>query len=119
MQKFRTRNGLQERCFRFGLDTIWLTDKLPKKRAAWVITDQLIRSSTSIGANLIEGSASSSRREFKKFFEIALKSANETGYWLELLQQSELINPEEIEPLIIEGAQIASMIAAGVIKLKS
>jgi four helix bundle protein len=76
--KFKT--DLKLRCYKFSLEIIALTDKLPNKRSAWIITDQLIRSATSIGANLIEARASSSRLEFKKFYEIALKSSNETKY---------------------------------------
>src|SRR3989344_3962814 len=45
---------LKRRCFDFSLDVISLTDDLPKKRSAWVIADQLIRASTSIGANLAD-----------------------------------------------------------------
>jgi len=73
----------------------------------------------SIGANLIEAKASSSRLEYKKFFEISLKSANETIYWLSLLRDSQLSNSQTINPLIDEVAEIANMIGAGVIKLKS
>ena len=109
---------LKQRCFKFSLDVIALTDNLPKKRSAWVIADQLIRSSTSIGANLVEARASSSRLEFKKFYEIALKSANETIYWLELLRDAKLANEKEIDVLLREVDEISRMIGAGVIKLK-
>lgn len=50
--------------------------------------DQLVRSATSIGANLVEGKAGSSRRDWKRFFVIALKSANETKYWLCLIRDT-------------------------------
>jgi len=68
-----------------SLKIISLYDDLPNKKSAWIIGDQLIRSITSIGANLVEATASSSRLEFKKFNEISLKSANESKYWLGLL----------------------------------
>lgn len=109
---------IKNRCYKFSLDIIQMADSLPKKRSAWVIEDQLIRSATSIGANLIEAKASSSRLEFKKFNEIALKSANETIYWLELLKDSRFIEPAVIESLIDEVNQIAKMLASGIIKLK-
>jgi four helix bundle protein len=69
---------------------------LPNKRSAWIIIDQLIRSATSIGANLIEARAASSRLEFKRFYEISLKSANETKYWLCLLRDARLAGKEKI-----------------------
>lgn len=114
--KFKT--DLKHRCYKFSLDIIALADTLPNKKSAWIIIDQLIRSATSIGANLIEASASSSRIEFKKFNEIALKSANETKYWLCLLRDSHLSDQTVINKLLDEVCEIANMLAAGVLKLK-
>lgn len=73
---------------------------------------------TSIGANLTEAKASSSRAEFKKFYEIALKSANESKYWLRLLVESELITRHDFDAINNELEEITKMIAAGVLKLK-
>ena len=83
-----------------------------------MITDQLIRSATSIGANLIEGRAASSRLEFKKFHEIALKSANETKYWLSMLRDTNLVDQGLVNPLLVEVTEFANMLGAGVLKLK-
>ena len=105
-------------CYRFSLDIISLTDALPNKRSAWVISDQLIRAATSIGANIVEARASSSRLEFKKFYEIALKSANETKYWLGLLRDSKLVYNNKIDGILKEATELANMLAAGVMKLK-
>lgn len=84
--KFKT--DLKGRCYKFSLDVIAFIDTLPNQRSCWLIADQLLRSAMSVGANLIEGSAASSRLEFKKYHETALKSANETKYWLSLLKDS-------------------------------
>ena len=113
------KSNLKNRCYQFSLNVIALTDNLPNKRSAWVITDQLITAATSIGANLVEARASSSRLEFKKFYEISLKSANETKYWLSLLKSAKLINGEAIIPLLDEITEISNMLGAGVIKLKN
>ena len=59
--KVKFKSDIRERCYAFSLLIIALADTLPQKRSAWIITDQLIRSATSIGANLIEAKASSSR----------------------------------------------------------
>ncbi len=75
--KAKFKSDLKLRCYRFSLQVIELADSLPNKKSVWIIVDQLIRSATSIGANLVEARASSSRVEFKKFYEISLKSANE------------------------------------------
>ncbi len=113
------KSDLKERCFNFGLKIILICDSLPNRRSNWIISDQLIRSSTSIGANLTEARASSSRLEFKKFYEIALKSANETIYWLELLKKTNRSKEREIDLLLQEVSEIAKMLGAGVIKLKN
>ena len=111
--------NLRGRCYKFSLDLISLIDSLPNQRSCWIIADQLIRSGTSIGANLIEAKASSSRLEFKKFYEISLKSANETEYWLGLLKDLGKTKKEKIEILLKELREISNMIAAGVIRLKN
>lgn len=121
MQNYNSKfkSDLKDRCYRFSLGVIALTDTLPSKRSSWVITDQVIRSATSIGANLIEARASSSRLEFKKFNEISLKSANETKYWLALLRDAKLADNNVINELLAEVTEIANMLAAGVLKLKN
>ena len=118
MQNSKYRIDLKNRCYTFSLSIISLIDTLPNKRAAWIIGDQLLRSAISIGANLIEGSTASSRLEYKKFYEIALKSANETKYWLMLLKDSKIINTQEVEKILQEVIEIANMLAVGVMRLK-
>ncbi len=119
MQSSKVKTDLRNRCYKLGLNIIAITNLLPNRRSAWIISDQLIRSATSIGANLIEAKASSSRLEYKKFYEIALKSANESVYWLSLLRDSGLANIRDINPLLAELNEIANMLGAGVIRLKS
>jgi|SRR3989344_3652725 len=120
MQNYNSKfkSDLKTRCYQFSLEIISFMDTLPNKRAAWIIADQLLRSAMSIGANLIEGSAASSRLEYKKFYEIALKSANETKYWLALLRDSGIAEKQKVEELLKEATEIANMLAAGVMKLK-
>ncbi|MDP3057637.1 MAG: four helix bundle protein [bacterium] len=119
MNSANYKTDLRERCYKFSLDIISLTDFLPNKRSAWVITDQLIRSATSVGANIIEARASSSRLEFKKFYEISLKSANETKYWLGLLRDTKLADANRVNNLLSEVTEISNMLASGVLKLKN
>lgn len=120
MQNYNAKfkSDLKGRCYNFGLCVIRVTDGLPNKRSAWIIADQVIRAATSIGANLTEARASSSRLEFKKFNEIALKSANEAKYWLELLADAGLVDRGVVRGLTTEVSEIASMLASGILKLK-
>ncbi len=74
--KSNRKNEFQDRTYRFALEVIHLIDRLPKDRTAGPIIDQLIRSATSIGANVVEAQASSSKKDYANFFTYALKSAN-------------------------------------------
>ncbi len=112
------KSDLKTRCYKFSLDLISFIDILPNQRSCWIIADQLLRSGMSIGANLVEASASSSRLEFKKFHEIALKSANETKYWLGLLRDSGKTDKEKANKLLTEVTELSNMIAAGILRLK-
>jgi|SRR3989344_1591825 len=111
-------NNVKLRAYQFSLDIISFVNRLPNKRAFWSIGDQLLRSATSIGANMIEGQASSSKREFLKFYQISLKSANETKYWLCLLRDSYNELMPQCRNLLDEATQISNMLGSSVLTLK-
>ena len=77
-QNSKIKTGLRERSYSFSVKMIKLVETFPEKRIYWIISDQLLRSATSIGANIFEAKSASSKRDFIKYYEIALKSANET-----------------------------------------
>lgn len=112
------KSNIKYRSYKFSLLIIRFISGLPEKRVYWVIGDQLLRCATSIGANIVEAQSSSSRREFIKFYEIALKSANETKYWLCLLRDSDLIKKEEIGDLLNEAIELSKMIGSSLLTLK-
>ena len=85
----------------------------------WSLVDQNIRSAGSIGANVVEAKASSSKRDYTHYFEIALKSANETIYWLMVLRETADISlKSEIEVLYREAVEISRILGASVLTLK-
>lgn len=90
------KQEFKRRCFNFSLSILKLGETLREKRTNWILLDQLIRAATSIGANIVEGGNSTSRKEFINYFQIALKSASETLYWLALLKEINA-NKEEID----------------------
>ena len=106
------------RAYKFSLSIIFFVNELPNKRGFWSIGDQLLRSATSIGANMIEAKSSSSKRDFIKFYEIALKSSNETKYWLCLLRDSYRELKPKSEDLLKEAVEISNMIGSSVLTLK-
>lgn len=73
-------NKFRNRCYHLTINVLQLIALLPNQKVYQSLSDQLFRSIGSIGANLIEAKSSSSRREYIKFYEIALKSANESKY---------------------------------------
>lgn len=77
MSRLKTQNhnsifktNIKYRAYNFPLQIIEFISKFPNKRIYWIILDQLLRSATSIGANIVEAKSSSSKREFIKYFEI-------------------------------------------------
>ena len=106
------------RAYKFSIKIIKFVSKFPNKRIFWIISDQLIRAATSIGANIIEAQAASSKKDFIKFYEIALKSANETKYWLGLLRDATNVDKKEINELLKEADEIAKILGASLLTLK-
>lgn len=117
-QNLNFKTDLRKRGFRFSLMILKFVKELPNERIYWVIVDQLLRASMSIGANIIEAKSSSSRRDFIRFYEISLKSANETKYWLYLLREGKLTGTAKSEPLIKEVEEIANMLGSSLLTLK-
>lgn len=112
-------NNLKDRTYKFALLAIKFISKLPNKRLYWIIGDQLLRSATSIGANIIEAKGASSKKDFINFYSYSLKSANETIYWLSLLRDAKTLKTDYFEILIKEAEELAKMIAASIITMKS
>ena len=106
------------RCYSLSLSVIQLIDALNIKRIFYSLIDQLLRSSTSIGANLVEARAAHSKKDFIKFYEISLKSSNETKYWLCLLRDGLKVDKNKINDLLKEVNEISKIIASIVVKLK-
>jgi len=99
--------------------TIFLVDKFPSKRSAWVISDQLIRASTSIGANIIEAQAASSRRDFINFLNHALKSGNETKFWFVLSKDLNQKLIKEVDVLLNETKELTKILGSSIMTLKN
>ena len=106
------------RCYNFSLSIIQLIDSIYIKQIFYSLINQLLRSSTSVGANLVEARSAHSKKDFIKFYEISLKSSNETKYWLCLLRDGLKIDKNKIDNLLSEINEISKIIATIIIKLK-
>jgi len=124
MSNLKTKSQIQKsknvriRAYNFSLAVINMVKEFPQNKIYLIFSDQLLRPVTSIGANLIEAKSSSSKRDFIRFYEIALKSCNEAVYWLHLLRDGRLFNQEKLEPLIEEATEIGRMIGSSLLTLK-
>jgi len=117
MLNVKSKNTRQ-RAYFFSLEVIKLVKEFPQNKVYLIFTDQLLRAATSIGANLIEAKSSSSKKDFTRFYEIALKSCNETIYWLCLLRDSKLVEKGKIESLLGEATEIGKMIGSSLLTLR-
>ncbi len=93
-------------------------DTLPKDACIDIIGKQLLRSATSIGANIVEAKGSSSKKDFTNFFSHALKSANESLYWFGLLRDAKKINNAQLEYLLNETQELANILGSSILTLK-
>ena len=116
--KFKNQD-IKTRTYQFSLSTLKFLEQLPKNYIYQTIGKQLLRSSTSIGANIIEAQAGSSKRDFTNFISHSLKSANETIYWLNLLQDSIKSKSSHLNILIKECNEIAKILGASMLRLKN
>jgi len=99
-QNSKPKTNLKRRAYKYSIEMIEFLDTLPKDTSSQVITKQLVRSATSIGANIVEAKGASPKRDFTNFFSHSLKSANESLYWLWLLRDAKKIDNTQLEHLV-------------------
>jgi four helix bundle protein len=117
-QSSKLKTDLKHRAYRYSISVIEFIDTLSKDTSTEIIAKQLLRSATSVGANIVEAKGSSSKRDFTNFFSYALKSANESLYWLGLLRGAKRINNAQIEYLLSETEELANILGSSVLTLK-
>jgi len=110
--------NIRHRCFHFAKEVISFVSECKYERIHFSIFDQLIRSATSIGANVVEGGSGSTKKDFINFFFVALKSPNETKYWLCLIRDTLRVNQDTVEALLKEADEISKIIAAIILSAK-
>lgn len=115
--------SIQERTKQFALRAItvyrFINEKSHFNSAEAIISKQFLRSSTSIGANCSEAKSAQSTKDFISKYEIALKEANETKYWIELLIESNLIPEKKLSLIHQEIKEIIAILTASINKLKT
>ena len=112
-------NVVEEKTKAFALRIVRLYQYLREKKKEYVLSKQVVKSGTSIGANVKEAIRAQSKPDFYAKLYIALKEASETEYWLELLERSELVSSESLSHLIHDCGSIRRMLVTSVNTAKS
>jgi four helix bundle protein len=105
-------NAIKDKSFGFALKVVKLCKSLQEERREYVLSKQLLRSGTAIGALVREAEQAESRADFAHKMSIALKEANETLYWLDLLHQSEYMSSQVYEPLRIDSEELFRLLTS-------
>ena len=103
----------------FAKKVVLLCRELKTRNIESSIRDQLLRSGTSVGANIHEAQYAQGTKDFISKFEIALKECNESEYWLELLYETNGITSEEFKALQKQCVDLRRMLVASVTTMKS
>jgi four helix bundle protein len=104
-----TPEELKARTKAFALRIVRLVDAMPRSQAGQIISRQLLRSATSVGANYRAACRAQSRSEFAAKLSIVVEEADETLYWLELLKESGLIKPGLLTEVIREADELVAI----------
>ena len=107
-------NLLRDKSFAFALRTIKLNKYLVSEHHEYTLSKQVLRSGTSIGANVEESIHAQSKSDFVHKLSIAQKEACETSYWLRLLKESDFIKPNLADSLLSDCDQLQRLLAASV-----
>ncbi len=113
------KEEFDKRIYRYAIRIVKLVDTFSKDISSQVIARQLMRSGTSIVANIVEAKSASSKKDYINFFSYSLKSANESKMWLKLAIDTEKANKEILTELLDETIELAKILGASIITMKN
>lgn len=111
-------NIIQGKSFHFAVPIVNLCRYLQAEQKEYILTKQLLRSGTSIGANAAESHQAQSRSDFISKLNIALKEAYETNYWLRLLHETRYLKQDEFQSIIHDCQEIEKLLLSIIKSLK-
>ena len=101
---------IKERTFQFAVAIVQFVNELPKTTAGYALGRQLIRSGTSIGANVEEAAGARTKKEFINAMNIAKREARETLFWLRVIAQAGLVSLQIIQPVLSEADELVRIL---------
>ena len=105
-------NVIVDKTFALAVRVVNLYKYITAEKNEYVLSKQLLRSGTSIGANVAEGEKAQSKADFYSKMSIALKEANETDYWLRLLYNTEYLNEKQFASISADIAEIVAILTS-------
>ena len=118
MKQVEFNKRFAERLIRFTVEVMKFTDKYQKKRTLQPVFKQLIRSASSIGANVTDAHGAHSKKDFANYFQIALKSAKETKYWFVVIKHYDKKMKNEVDKLLAELNEFIKIIMSSLVTLR-
>ena len=112
-------NALVDLSKQFAVETIKLCTALKENRKGNILLNQLLRSGTSIGANIHEANYAASKADFINKLQIALKESYETEYWLGLFKETDIITREDYNNLFRQCSKIRKLLIASITTAKT
>ena len=105
-------NTIRVKSKQFAIRCIRLYQYLSEQKHEYVLSKQLLRSGTSIGANIKEGLRGQSRADFAAKMNIALKEASECEYWIELLHETDYLSDQECESILTDCVELIKILTS-------
>ena len=115
----KTNNAVAEKSFRFSVRIVRLSRYLDTEMKEYTLSKQILRSGTSIGALISEAKYAQSRADFLNKLTIALKEANETLYWIDLLHETDYLNSSMHQSLRNDAEELLGLLVSITKKLKN
>lgn len=112
------QNPLKDKSFQFALKIVKLYTFLSEQKREYIMSKQLLRSGTSIGANIREAQNAQSKADFIHKLSISQKECDETLYWLELLHQSEYLTEKEFGSIHSDATELLKMLRSSILTTK-
>lgn len=112
-------NNIQDKSFQFAIRIVNLCKLLRTERREYTLSGQLLKSGTSIGANISEAQHAQSRADFLSKLNIALKEATETKYWLRLLRATDYLTETEFQSMHEDCVEIEKILVTSVKSIKA
>jgi four helix bundle protein len=115
----KTNNIIQQKSFAFAIRIVNLYKFLTTEKKEFVLSKQLLRSGTSVGANIEESIGGQSDKDFLSKISIAYKEARESMYWLKLLKATDYLSQEQADSLLKDAEELCKIIGKIQITIKT